>query len=555
MKITKLPFQVIGQVPDMGASHRALQGAASGMNQMGQGIAQGLGDIGKIVETIVEQKRKISQATQLGEARVSFENDYLTTKNEWDKTNPDVDTYYQQGSKLYDKVLEKSLKQIDDTKVRDHFKIMMLEHKVTVMDSLGREANQKWRDYNIGGMDRRVEAGEQLISRLNDPVYANAEKESIRGEIRAKAPLLLGADRAGDYERAVMRRIDVAAAKTRMIYDPQGLLRALERNEYPDIHPTDRPTLIQATKDKIKSQENEDVDKQVDLVVRGLTKDFTSEGKTDYESIEKRLNDFGYIDQTYGPNINTKIIAKAREDIRSRRLSYEQAAKDKSDVIFKDTILNFNKMTVKEIKNRIINGLNPHTGYALIKELENPPDVPRNPTAFNSLMKRIYEGVEPTDKMTNDILASNQPRGDKMSLLGLAYRDDDKTTDAAVRDADKYLRGYLITKGMLERVLPPEEEALYNATQGLRQRIKEESATKKRKLTPEEIQKIAKETAPLYRKGLAERIELWRQSNIKEAGMIQKYNKYDTAEKVKAAKDLTDLEKVEILKNKFHYTD
>jgi hypothetical protein len=553
MNIPKFQPGNVEQAPNPNEAYWGLQQAAAGMNRMGEGISKGLSDVGQAIAKVVETKQKISQATQLGENRVNFENDWINAKTEFDQSNPNPDTYYQDTSKLYDKTVETTLGQIKDPEVQQHFKMMMNEHKVTVLDSLSREASQKWLDTNIASKMAQVDMFVDLAGKATDPEYANSYKEAARGVIRSMGGNLIHKTQALDLEQKKMQELDEAGVKNQILIDPTGAAKALAGDGFPDLSPKDRPYYKAQAKTAIKVMENDNENKQVDLVINRMQTKFGQ----DYTTMEKSINDLNYMQDTFGKDIatNHKVIEKSRDLIRSMRLSSEQAQKDQSDAIAKDTSLNLGKMTIKEINQRVVNGMDWRLGEHFKQELLNPPDIPHNPVEFNRLLGVAYnDGLTRQDK-AQQILAGRIPKPEKESLLSMAYRDEDKATDNATREGDKYLRGYLITRGPLEAALPPEEESLYNASQVFHQRIKQQSETAKRSLTPPEISQIAKETAPEFRRGLAARIETWRQSTLKEGAMIQKYNKYKTPESVRAAKDLTEMEKVDILKNKFNYTD
>jgi len=502
MKIPQYQPGNVPPAPSTGPTRWALGQAEQGMNR----ISQGLTDVSNTLNDIAQEKKKISQATQLGESRVNFENEWITQKAEWDKSNPDPDTYYQKGSELYDKVLEKSLRQTKDTGVRDKFKIMMMEHKVTVLDSLGKEANQKWVDTNIASKMNQVDMFADLAGKAADPEYARSYKESARAVIRSMSGNLIHQAQAQVLEKSKMQELDEAGVKNHILIDPVGAAKALEGGDYPDLSPKDRPYYKKEAKTAIKAMENENEDKQVDLMYQKLHRTYG----TDYAIIYDRLRDSDYMKQNFG-DVPIKVKTKVEQAFAEEKLRVDQVKHDKSEVVFRDTIVNFNGMTSQEIRRRVAQeGLDPGKGMALIRELENPPDVPRNPWAFNDMMKRI-DGVESSvelDKVANNILGSNQPRGDKISQLGLLYRDEDKTTQLNRKRGHEIIQGQIGPKtDIFGKALPfsePEAKNYFKATQTMDEEI---SAAKKKgkPLTTQEITDRAFEISSANKLSLTEK--------------------------------------------------
>jgi hypothetical protein len=501
MKIPTLDSQVVGRPPDMSSNFWAIRQAEEGMNR----ISQGISDVGKVLGSIAEEKKRISNATQLSELRVNAENEWITQKAEFDKKNTDPDTYYQEASTLYDKSIEKISKQAKGTEVQQKFKIMMQEHKVTVLDSLGREASQKWLDHNIAGKMDVIDTFVDLSGKASDPDIAKSYKETARGIIRSMSGNLLHETQALTLEKSKMQELDEAAVKNHILIDPLGAAKELAGDGYPDLSPKDRPYYKAQAKVAMKAQDNENEDAQVNLIVKKLLRAYPN----DYETMQKRLDDMDYMEQNFGKDIHVQVIKKASLDIAERRMRFDEVKKDISEKVAKDTWLNLGKMTSGEIARRVReDGLDWKRGEEFKNMLLNPSDQKSDPASYVKMYGRIIDGVEPRTMLETDVMRGPFSRSDKMELGRLIYRDEDKIMDANIKTGHEIIKGQLGPKtDVLGRALPfsmEEGKLYYNAIQVLDEAIKTAKQNKK-PLTIKEITEKAFEISSTFRMNLTQK--------------------------------------------------
>lgn len=559
MKITKAeyPSEIAGQNqldignPDTSMVRNAIakEGAAE------QNMWQSLGTLGKGLSSVFQglaaidnAKREVRQKTELGNLTVNAETEYLNQKKEFDRSNPNPDTYTVESGKIYDKVVQNTLKQTQDPHVQNMFKIHMNQHKLEILDSANREENRRWIDRDITSKMGQIDSYTKLAGDTTDPALYNTYKENARNV--AKSMAVHGEEKARVLESNTMKEIDTAQVRNQILKNPVVAWNNLENGAYPDLDTSDRPLFKKNAETAIKGMQADIEKAQVNHIYQKLQE---SHG-TDYAAIYERLRNQSYMKRNFG-DIDATTKASVERLFAEEKSRFDEAKQITSDAVAKDTSLHMVQMTTGEIDRRVReDGLSWQLGEHFKNELSNPPDQPKNPAAYNRLLREITDGILPADKQAEDVLQASMPRADKQELLRYVYRDEDKLGDEAMKKADSYLRKYIITRGLLEKVLPPEEEALYRAQKGLRQRIAEEQKTLKRKLTPTEIGAAAEEIAPLYRKGLAEMVSKWERTTKAEGAKLKTYMKYKTVEDVR--KDykngkLTWGEATQILKSRF----
>ncbi len=554
MKIPKREEERTPQAPDISRNYWALGKAAEGMRSIGKGIDEGLNKIGNDLLKIAEEKKRQTQTTEVGQFRLQAMTEWLQESDEWQKTNPDPETFMQEGMKRYQKISDRVGKSIKDPDVQMAYQQSMTMHGLDVAQHLMRQGQVRWLEKNWDERLGVVDTYLKMAGNEPDPGMARVYKGIARTEIDGMKAL--DQSKATELQRQKMREADQALIENNILLDAEGAKVGLEAGAFPDLNPKD----ISYYKNKIEERINKNSEQKDRVRIDTIALKLRQQYGNDLSAIQKKLSDIEDMKNTFGQDVDVHVISGVQGYFDRERVRMDA---DRSAVHHKTfqnaTVLwSQNKLTETQVRNWLENDqIDARVGYSMIEALRNPTEAPRNPAAFNSLLQRIYLGVEPPQVIANDILKSNQPRSDKISLLGVAYRDEDKATDGAVRAGLQYIRGRIITRTDLigKSLIPAEDEAAYLASQAFQQRIKEESATKKRKLTDQEISKIATEIVPIFRPKADELI--LRTINEKKAlgERLKKWSKFKTADAVRNSKELTDEEKVMLLKEKFGFTE